>query len=185
MVSPALLSYVAGSACSESSRKKVEADPCSWSPPERVTTLMTDPAERPSSAEKRLVAIWNSCTLSCATFSSGPPTTSSLLSMPSMVTLPPRPNWPADEISTELVLVGSKFGAGVLPGTSSASSRKLRPLSGSLSMACDPMTASTTDRVVSTMPTLVPATVTDSLTPATDSATWRSRVWPTRSATSV
>ena len=132
---------------------------------------MTDPAERPSSAEKRLVAIWNSCTLSCATFSSGPPTTSSLLSMPSMVTLPPRPNWPADEISTELVFVGSKFGAGVLPGTSSASSRKLRPLSGSLSMACEPMTASTTERVVSTMPTLVPATVTDSLTPATDSAT--------------
>ena len=121
------------------------------SPPERVTTLMTDPADRPSSAENRLVAIWNSWTLSCAMFISGPPTTSSLLSMPSMVTLPPRPNWPADEISTELVLVGSKFGAGVLPGTSSASSRKLRPLSGSLSMAASAMTASTTDRVVLTM----------------------------------
>ena len=47
-------------------------------------------------------------------------------------------------------MVGSKFGAGALPDTSSASSRKLRPLSGSASMALDGMTASTTERVVST-----------------------------------
>ncbi len=155
------------------------------SPPERVTTLMTDPADRPSSAENRLVAIWNSWTLSCAMFISGPPTTSSLLSMPSMVMLPPRPNWPADEIRTELVFVGSKFGAGALPGTSSASSRKLRPLSGSFSIAGAVMTASTTELVVLTMSSVVAATLTDSLTPATASSTGRSKVWPTRSGTSV
>jgi hypothetical protein len=53
--------------------------------------LMTDEAERPRSAPKRLVAIWNSCTASIGKFSSGPPTTSSLLSCPSMAMLPPRP----------------------------------------------------------------------------------------------
>ena len=34
-------------------------------------------------------------------------------------------------------LVGSKFGAGALPGTRSASSRKLRPFSGSTSIRAD------------------------------------------------
>ena len=113
--------------------------------PDLVTTLITDDAERPNSAEKRLVAIWNSWTASCETFCSGPPTTSSLLSAPSIMTLPPRPSCPADEITTLFVLVGSKFGAGELPGTSSASSRKLRPLSGRASMALDGITASTTE----------------------------------------
>src|SRR5215475_2926726 len=80
-------------------------------------------AERPRSAEKRLVAIWNSCTASCEMFTSGPPTASSLLSVPSIIMLPPRPSWPAEEMRTLPVLVGSKFGAGVAPGTSKASSR--------------------------------------------------------------
>ena len=117
-----------------SSRKNSDAEPCNASPPDRVTTLMAEPADRPRSAANRLVAIWNSCTPSWTMLSSGPPTMSSLLSMPSMVMLPPRPSCPADEMTTELVLVGSKFGAGALPGTSSASSMKLRPLSGSRSM---------------------------------------------------
>ncbi len=80
--------------------------------PERVTTLMADDADRPSSAPNRLVAIWNSCTASIGRFMSGPPTTSSLLSCASMLMLPPRPSWPADEISTLLVFVGSKVGVG-------------------------------------------------------------------------
>ena len=82
--------------------------------PDRVTTLMTDEAERPRSAPKRFVAIWNSCTASMGRFSSGPPTTSSLLAWPSIVMLPPRPNWPADDTSTLLVLVGSNVGCGVV-----------------------------------------------------------------------
>jgi hypothetical protein len=40
--------------------------------------------------------------------------------------------------------VGSKFGAGALPGVSRASSRKLRPLSGRLSISSLRMTPSTT-----------------------------------------
>ncbi len=47
------------------------------------------------------------------------------------------------------------------------------------------MTASTTELVVLTMSSEVAATLTDSLTPATASATGRSKVWPTRSGTSV
>ena len=47
-------------------------------------TLMADAAERPRSAPNRFVAIWNSCTASIGRFSSGPPTTSSLLSCPSI-----------------------------------------------------------------------------------------------------
>ena len=70
--------------------------------------------------------------------------------------LPPRPSWPADEITTEFDLVGSKFGAGVFPGTRSASSRKLRPFSGSTSIRADRMTASTTERLVSTAITPMP-----------------------------
>ena len=81
-----------------------------------VTTLIAEAAERPWSAENRLVAIWNSCTASWARFCSGPPTTSSLLSVPSIVMLPPRPSCPADEIATLLVFVGSKFGRRRLPG---------------------------------------------------------------------
>ena len=50
---------------------------------------------------------------------------------------PPRPSWPAEETRTELVLVGSKFGAGALPGIRNASSRKFRPLRGSRSMALE------------------------------------------------
>ena len=41
--------------------------------PTCVTTLMAEAADRPCSAEKRLVAIWNSCTASCGRFASGPP----------------------------------------------------------------------------------------------------------------
>ena len=83
-------------------------------------------------------------------FCSGPPTTSSLLSAPSTVTFPPRPSWPADEMTTVFVLVGSKFGAGAFPGISSASSRKLRPLSGRLLICRALMTPSTAVEVVST-----------------------------------
>src|ERR1051325_90334 len=71
-----------------------------------------------------------------------PPTTSSLVSTPSMITLPPRPSWPAEEITTVFVFVGSKFGAGALPGTRNASSRRLRPLRGGLS----PLRGAMTDR---------------------------------------
>ena len=39
---------------------KNENDPRSWSVPDRVTTLMTDEADRPDSAVNRWVAIWNS-----------------------------------------------------------------------------------------------------------------------------
>jgi len=46
-------------------------------------------------------------------FISGPPTASSLVSVPSIVMLPPRPSCPAEEIMTLLVLVGSKFGGGI------------------------------------------------------------------------
>ncbi len=106
--------------------------------------------------------------------------------MPSMVMLPPRPNWPAEEISTELVLVGSKFGAGALPGTSSASSRKLRPLSGSFSMAAEVMTASTTDVDVSIGVDSTSASMTTvSLRLPTFSSAFSSTVWPTRRATLV
>ena len=46
-------------------------------------------------------------------FCTAPPTTSFRRSAPSMVTLPPRLSWPADEITTVFVFVGSKFGAGI------------------------------------------------------------------------
>ncbi len=146
-------------------------------------TLITEPADRPRSAAKRLVAIWNSCTPSCVMLSSGPPTTSSLLSMPSIEMLPPRPSCPAEEMTTELVLVGSKFGAGAFPGTSSASSMKLRPLSGSRSIEGAVITASTTDRAVSTSPVPAASTTTSSRTPATVSVASRSSTCPTRSVT--
>ena len=81
------------------------------------------------------MAIWNSWMASWGRFCKGPPTTSSLLSAPSRVTLPPRPSWPAEETTTELVFVGSKFGAGELPGTRNDSSMKLRPFRGRRSMA--------------------------------------------------
>ena len=168
--SPDERSNVAGSPCQALSRKKSATDPLSWSLPDLVTTLISEDAERPDSAENRLVAIWNSCTDSWVTFCSGPPTTSSLLSVPSIMTLPPRPSCPADEITTLFDLVGSKFGAGALPGTSSASSRKLRPFSGNASMAADGSTASTTERVVST-PTARDDTSMRSWTPATARST--------------
>ncbi len=98
--------------------------------------------------------------------------------MPSMVMLPPRPSCPADEMTTELVLVGSKFGAGAFPGTSSASSMKLRPLSGSRSMEGAVITASTTDRAVSTSPASAASTTTSSRTPATVSVASRSTHLP-------
>ena len=68
-------------------------------------------------------------------------------------------------------------------GPGSASSRKLRPLSGSRSMEGAAMTASTTERAVSTSPTLAASTTTSSFTPATVSVASRSSTWPTRRAT--
>ena len=100
-----------------------------------------------------------------------------------MVMLPPRPSWPADEMVTEFVLVGSKFGAGVLPGTRSASSRKLRPLSGSASMRLVGMTASTTERLVSTP--AEPPTVTVSRTLPIVSCRSKETVRPTSRTTSL
>ena len=94
--------------------------------------------------------------------------------------LPPRPICPADDTTTLFDLVGSKFGAGELPGTRNASSRKLRPLSGRASMALDGITASTTERVVST-PVVVAATSTRSRTPATARLTSMVTAWPTSS----
>src|SRR5271166_6111450 len=79
-----------------------------------------------------------------------PPTVSSLLSAPSILTLPPRPSCPSVEITTVSVLVGSKLGAGALPGISSDSSRKLRPLRGSESICCELMTPSTSELVLFT-----------------------------------
>ena len=74
--------------------------------------------------------------------------------------------------------VGSKFGAGALPGTSSASSRKFRPLSGSASMKLDGITASTTERVVSTATGLA-TTVTSSRTGPTDNSISTAATCPT------
>ena len=128
----------------------MDAEPCKVLLPDFVTTFTTADPERPNSAEKRLVALWNSCTASSGTFTSMPPTASSLLSMPSMLTFPPRPNCPAEEITTVFALVGSKFGAIVLPGVSSASSRKLRPFNGRFSIWRASMTPSTTDETVFT-----------------------------------
>ena len=91
------------------------------------------------------MAIWNSWMASWGRFCKGPPTTSSLLSAPSRVTLPPRPSWPAEETTTEFVFVGSKFGAGELPGTRNASSMKLRPFRGRRSMAFEARTPCTTE----------------------------------------
>ena len=143
-------SKVAGSPCSLRSRKWKAPEPCGSFEPDLVTTLMTDEAERPSRPEKRLVAIWNSCTASCEMFCTAPPTTSSFESAPSTVTFPPRPSCPAAETTTVLVFVGSKFGAGALQGMSSASSRKLRPFKGGLAISRGLTTPSTLDEVWST-----------------------------------
>ena len=75
-------------------------------------------------------------------FCIGPPTTSSFVSTASIVTFPPRPSCPAEEMTTVFVFVGSKFGAGALPGMSNASSRKLRPFSGRVSTSREAMTLS-------------------------------------------
>ena len=76
--------------------------------------------------------------------------------------LPPRPAWPADETMTDCALVGSKLGAGALPGVRNASSRKLRPLSGSDSISRAETTEPTTEPRTLTVPAS-PATVTCSL----------------------
>ena len=144
--------------------------------------LTTPEPERPRRASKRLVAIWNSCTASCETFCTAPPTTSSFVSAPSTVTLPPRPNWPADEMTTVLVFVGSKFGAGALPGVSSASSRKLRPLSGRFSISLWSMMRSTLEDSTS-MSGRAPSRMTVSETLPTLRLTSSGALWPTRSGT--
>src|SRR5690242_11548416 len=82
---PAVVSMVVGSACHAPSRRYIDAEPFDILLPDRVTTLVADEAVRPCVASKRFVAIWNSCTASIGRFSSGPPTTSSSLSWPSMV----------------------------------------------------------------------------------------------------
>ena len=127
--------------------------------------MMLEP-DRPTSAVNLLVAIWNSRTLSSGKFDSVPPTTSSLLSPPSTVMLPPRPNAPAEDTSRVLVLVGSKFVAGRLPGIRKASSRKLRPFRGMLSIVPDSTVPCTSHWVVS-MANSPPVTVTTSPTFAT------------------
>src|SRR5256885_12591320 len=88
-----------------------------------------------------------------------PPTASSLSSVPSTVTLPPRPNCPAEEIETVLVLVGSKLGAGELPGISSASSRKLRPFNGRFPICWAFTTPSTTEETVLTADALLVSSI--------------------------
>ncbi len=145
--------------------------------PDFVTTLVTEEPERPSSAENRFVAIWNSWTASSEMFWVLPPTASSLMSAPSMVTLAPRPSWPAEEMRTVLLLVGSKFGAGLFPGTRRESSRKLRPFSGRSWISSAVIRPSTTPDVVLTRG--VPSTVTFSSRPPTFRATASSTVLPT------
>ncbi len=97
----------AGRACSSLWRKKKNAEPCSSLAPDLVTMFTMLELERPTSAVNLLVAIWNSLTPSWGKFISVPPTTSSLLSAPSTVRLPPRPKAPAEETSNVFVLVGS------------------------------------------------------------------------------
>ena len=100
-------------------------------------------------------------------FCTAPPTTSSFVSTPSTVTLPPRPNCPAEEMTTVFVFVGSKFGAGALPGVSSASSRKLRPFSGRFSISRSLITRSTFDELTSIGGALPNSSMIISTTPAT------------------
>ena len=84
--------------------------------------------------------------------------------------LPPRPSWPAEETATLLVFVGSKFGAGALPGTRKASSRKLRPFRGRFSIAAAEMTPSTAE-LVAAMGGAAASTVTASCRAPTSSVT--------------
>ena len=59
--------------------------------------LMAAPCERPFSAEKRCVLIWNSCTASSGICMTAPPTVLSLLSTPLIVVLILRPSEPLTE----------------------------------------------------------------------------------------
>ena len=165
------------------------------SDPLRVTTFTAEAAERPCSAEKRFVAIWNSWTASCGRLASGPPTTSSLLSCPSIVMLPPRPSWPAEEMARLFDFVGSKLGAGALPGRRKASSRKFRPFRGRLSTTPDETTPPTRELPVA-MGTVRSSTVTASARPPTSrtastgtrrptSTTTRSSVFDTKPGASI
>jgi hypothetical protein len=103
-----------------------------------------------------------------------------LFSAPSMVIMPPRPSWPAELTITLFVFVGSKLGVGALPGTRNASSRKLRPLSGSVSIDVRSITPSTVDvPAVASGASATASTV--SATPPIAIATSSRYVWPTAS----
>ncbi len=158
----------------------MKPEPCSSFWPDLVIMLIMLDPDRPTSAVNLLVAIWNSCTLSCGKFANVPPTTSSLLSPPSTLMLPPRPKAPAEETSRVLVFVGSKLVAGRFPGIRNASSRKFLPLSGRLWMVADVIKPCTSDCVRSTRasPTI---TVTVSPRPASASLTSCVTAWPTSS----
>ena len=120
--------------------------------------------------------------LSSGKFINVPPTTSSLLSPPSTLILPPRPKAPADDTSRVLVFVGSKFVAGRLPGIRYASSRKLRPFKGMFSMVGAVTRPCTSDCVESTCASDA-CTVTTSPTLAGVSLTSSVEAWPTSSRT--
>src|SRR5262245_47598301 len=97
--------------------------------------------------------------------------------------LPPRPSCPADETSMVVVLVGSKFGAGRLPGNRNARSRQLRRLSGRLISVRSEIELDTCDVLVST-PTASDAEITK-VSAAVDNLSERLTVGtsPTRAST--
>ncbi len=101
-----------------------------------------------------------------------------------MDTLPPRPSCPSVEMTMVSLLVGSKFGAGELPGTSSESSRKLRPLSGSESICSELITPSTMELVVLTSgPVSAELMFTLTCSDLSCRRTFRSCCWPTSNRT--
>ena len=98
--------------------------------------------------------------------------------------LPPLPYAPPDETSNVTVLVGSKRGAGRLPGIRNASSRKFRPFRGRLSISADPTTPCTSDCVVFRTSS-VPVTSTTSPALAIFSETSSVKARPTSRRTSL
>ncbi len=115
---------------SASSRRKKEAEPWRVSEPLFVTTLIAEAAERPWSAEKRLVAIWNSCTASWGRLASGPPTTSSLLSWPSIVMLPPASELARRGDGDAVGLRGIEVGGGGVAGNEEGQLQEVATVQG-------------------------------------------------------
>lgn len=114
------------------------------------------------------------------------PTVSSVTSMPSnwtRVPVPPRPDMPT--VRNALTLVGSIAPPSrtITPGSSRASSRKLRALSGNLSICSPRITPSTVWRVVSTCTSVFAATVTTSCAPPALSELLALTTCPTRRGT--